>query len=137
MKLLDTNVIIALLNGSKTARTRFEAAINANIAVAVSSIAIYELWYGVAKSARRQENSEHLDAFLSGPIVVLQFDAEDGAVAGEVRARLERSGQPIGPYDVLLAGQAIRRGAALVTANKREFARVSGLKIEDWTAIRR
>jgi tRNA(fMet)-specific endonuclease VapC len=69
---------------------------------------------------------------MAGPIRLLEFDEEDAREAGEIRALLERKGTPIGPYDVIIAAQARRRGALLVTANEREFARVPGLKTEDW-----
>ena len=71
--------------------------------------------------------------FLSGPIDILPFEAADAEEAGEIRAGLERAGTPIGPYDLLVAAQARRRDAILVTANEREFARVPQLKFEDWT----
>jgi tRNA(fMet)-specific endonuclease VapC len=71
--------------------------------------------------------------FLAGPIRVLNFDAEDARESGDIRAALARAGTPIGPYDVLIAAQARRRGAILVTANKNEFARVPGLQTQDWT----
>ena len=67
---------------------------------------------------------------------VVPFDASDARSAGAVRAEPERSGLPIGPYDVLIAGQARVRGLVLVTANAREFARVSGLECEDWSGRR-
>jgi tRNA(fMet)-specific endonuclease VapC len=70
--------------------------------------------------------------FLLGPIEVLPFEPADAEEAGDIRAALERAGTPIGPYDVLVAAQARRRDALLVTANEREFARVPGLKLEDW-----
>ena len=70
--------------------------------------------------------------FLSGPIEVLPFETTDADEAGDIRAALERAGTPIGPYDVLVAAQARRRDALLVTANEREFARVPRLKFEDW-----
>lgn len=75
----------------------------------------------------------HLN-LLSGPISVLPFDPEDGKEAGHIRAILERAGIPIGPYDVLIAAQATRRGATLVTSNTAEFARIPQLNLEDWTA---
>ena len=61
------------------------------------------------------------------------FSIEDAGSAAVVRARLERKGTPIGPYDVLLAGQALARDLTLVTNNTREFRRVKGLKLEDWS----
>ena len=100
--------------------------------VAVSSIVIFELCYGIAKSKRRHLNADVLRGFLAGPVSQLAFDDEDARAAGEVRATLEAAGTPIGPYDVLIAGQALRHKATLVTANTREFARVPGLAWEDW-----
>ena len=131
--LLDTNACIALINGHpEEVRKRFERAFADGAAVATSSIAVYELWYGVGKSQRRELNTSRLTTFLSGPLEVLEFDDEDARVAGEVRATLERCGTPIGAYDVLIAGQSMRRGAVLVTANAAEFGRVSGLRCENW-----
>jgi tRNA(fMet)-specific endonuclease VapC len=100
----------------------------------VSSVVIYELWYGVARSERRRENAERLRVFLSGRIDVAAFDAEDAETAGDLRATLEAAGTPIGPYDMLIAAQALRSGATLVTANVKEFARVRGLAWQDWSA---
>ena len=74
-----------------------------------------------------------LRAFIGDRMEVLRFDEEDAAEAGEIRARLERAGEPIGPYDILIAAQTRRRGATLVTFNRREFARVPGLAITDWS----
>ena len=102
--------------------------------VAISVVALYELRYGAANSANRLRASRHIAEFLSGPVQVLDFEADDAEEAGDIRAALERAGTPIGPYDVLIAAQARRRGAMLVTANRREFARVPRLKTEDWTA---
>jgi tRNA(fMet)-specific endonuclease VapC len=65
---------------------------------------------------------------------VLDFDREDARKAGEIRASLANAGTPVGPYDVLIAGQAVARGLTLVTNNTREFQRVASLRIEDWQA---
>ena len=65
---------------------------------------------------------------------VIPFDASDAREAGAIRADLETIGRPIGPYDLLIAGQARARGLILVTANNREFQRVKGLDCEDWSA---
>lgn len=136
--LLDTNACIALINGSEaTVRKRFQRAVARDSVVLLSSIVAFELWYGVAKSQRVESNTQRLEAFFAGPLEWIEFDADDARAAGTVRAELEAVGKPIGAYDVLLAGQARRRGATLVTSNAREFARVSGLKWEDWAALRR
>ena len=81
---------------------------------------------------RPDRSAQRIADFLAGPIEVLPFDSEDAEESGDIRAELERVGTPIGPYDVLVAAQARRRNALLVTANRREFARVARLKIEDW-----
>jgi tRNA(fMet)-specific endonuclease VapC len=132
---LDTNACIALINGtSESLRRRFRHAIEREKTIAVSSVVVYELWYGVDKSQRREFNTQRLEAFLSGPLTVVPFDEEDARVAGNVRAELERIGKPIGAYDIQIAGQAKRYEATLVTSNSSEFARVPKLKSIDWAA---
>jgi tRNA(fMet)-specific endonuclease VapC len=100
--------------------------------IAISSIVLFELRYGAMKSARPERNVRRIADFLVGPIAVLPFEPGDAEEAGDIRAAVERAGTSIGPYDLLIAAQARRRGALLVTANTREFARVPGLDIEDW-----
>ena len=136
--LLDTNACIALINGTEAnVRRRFQRAVARENVIRLSSIVAFELWYGVAKSRRKDSNTQRLDAFFAGPFEWTLFDEDDARAAGTVRAELEAAGQPIGAYDVLLAGQARRRGATLVTSNAKEFVRVAGLKWEDWAAPRR
>ena len=136
--LLDTNACIALINGSEASvRRRLQRAVARDSVILLSSIVAFELWYGVAKSQRKESNAVRLAAFCAGPLEWTLFDEEDARAAGTIRAELEAVGKPIGAYDVLLAGQARRHSATLVTANAREFARVSGLKREDWAASRR
>jgi len=136
--LLDTNACIALINGTpKDVRRRFQRAVAKSSVILLSSIVGFELWYGVAKSQRKESNSQRLEAFFAGPLEWTLFDEEDARAAGAVRGELEAAGTPIGAYDVLLAGQARQRGATLVTSNVREFKRVAGVKWEDWAAQRR
>ena len=131
--LLDTNACIAVLNGRPASvEERLGREIIAGTEIYVSAICMFELWYGVAKSARREFNRKRLESFLAGPLMVLPFEVEDAEFAGETRARLEEAGRPAGAYDLLIAGQAIRHQLVLVTANSREFSRVKGLKIENW-----
>ena len=133
MILLDTNAVIAALNDRpKKVADRIAARMQAGDRIAVSTIVLFELWFGIGKSRNRQSNTDQLQRFLSGAIEVLPFDDTDAAAAGEVRAALAARATPIGPYDVLIAGQALRHGATLVTANTREFKRVKGLRVEDW-----
>lgn len=98
-----------------------------------ASIVLLELWYGIAKNQRRAENIERLRVFLSGGIGVVSFEADDARKAGELRAELHAAGTPIGPYDVLIAAQALRSGATLVTSNVGEFSRVRDLAWQDWS----
>jgi tRNA(fMet)-specific endonuclease VapC len=136
--LLDTNACIALINGTEiNVRRRFKRAVARESVILLSSIVAFELWYGVAKSQRKDSNTQRLETFLGGPLEWALFDEDDARAAGTVRASLEAAGRPVGAYDVLLAGQARRRGATLVTSNTKEFARVQGLKWEDWAASRR
>ena len=96
------------------------------------TIVAHEFYFGAYRSARVAQNLETL-RLLTGDVPVLDFDERDAMVAGELRALLAAQGTPIGPYDVLIAGQAKARGMTVVTNNVGEFARVVGLSVEDWT----
>jgi tRNA(fMet)-specific endonuclease VapC len=131
--LLDTNACIALINDHPAVvRGNLQKASAAAAHILVSSVAVFELWYGVAKSAKQDFNRKRLETFLSGPILVLPFDEADSRSAGTLRAALEASGKPIGAYDLLMAGQALRHHLTLVTSNVSEFSRVKGLSWQDW-----
>jgi tRNA(fMet)-specific endonuclease VapC len=131
---LDTNIVIAVINQRAAAmRQRLMKTLHEGTIVGIPTVVLFELWYGIKKSARAQENAGALDNFLALDVTPWPFEPEDAEEAGDVRAALERLGTPIGPYDVLIAAQARRRGAILVTANKNEFARVPGLQTQDWT----
>ena len=133
--LLDTNAAIAIINGKPVGvRSRLQRVAPRSARIAISSIVLFELWYGVARSERQRDNAERLRVFLSGAIGVAPFDEDDAATAGKIRASLEQHGKPIGPYDLLIAAQALRIGATLVTANVSEFQRVEGLIWQDWAA---
>jgi len=129
--MLDTNAVIALVaRRSDALRRRVEAAEPGTLAV--SSLVAHELYFGAYRSQRIEFNLETL-RLLFADLVIVEFDREDARTAGEIRARLARQGTPIGPYDVLIAGQAKARGFVLVTNNLAEFRRVEGLEVEDWT----
>jgi len=131
--LLDTNACIALINGNPpSVRTKFQKAIGTGSDVFVSSVALFELWYGVAKSSRREFNKKRLEAFFAGPLHALAFEDQDAEIAGGMRADREFIGKPIRAYDLLIAGQAIRNKLTLVTANLSEFARIKTLAWADW-----
>ena len=132
---LDTNSVIAAINLRPPAiRSRLEAELAQGATVAIPSIVLFELWYGIRKSSRVSANTATLRLFLMLDITLLPFEPEDAEEAGDIRAVLESAGTPIGPYDILIAAQARRRGAVLVTANIGEFSRVQGLATENWMA---
>jgi tRNA(fMet)-specific endonuclease VapC len=126
--LLDTNAIIALLKRSSPGHVERLRATPPQ-SVFWSSIVAFELYYGAYKSLRVADNLATLAGLALEP---LAFDLEDARAAGHIRATLAQAGQPIGPYDVLIAGQALARDMVLITRNTREFARVPDLRVEDW-----
>ncbi len=131
--LLDTNACIALINGKPSVvRACLQKALGAGAQVLVPTVVAFELWYGVAKSTHPEANARRVETFFAGPIGLLAFEGEDARSAGRVRAALEAAGKPIGAYDLLIAGQALRQRVTLVTANTKEFGRVKGLAWEDW-----
>jgi tRNA(fMet)-specific endonuclease VapC len=125
--LLDANAVIGLLGGNAGLLAKVHQHVPEDFGV--SAIAAHELFYGAYKSQRRAQNLARIDGLQ---FVVLEFDQEDARQTGEVRAALAAAGTPIGPYDVLIAGQARARGLILVTHNTGEFSRVGGLDVEDW-----
>ncbi|KAI3603014.1 VapC toxin protein (plasmid) [Cupriavidus necator H850] len=127
--LLDANAVIAMLKGERTLLERLRAHLPTDFGL--PSIVAHELYYGAYKSQRAAANLGRIEALQ---FEVVPFDAEDAQHAGEIRAQLAAAGTPIGPYDVLIAGQARARNLILVTHNVREFARVAQLNVEDWHA---
>lgn len=125
--LLDTNVVIGLSKGLSSLERRIRQETLTDVGLSV--IALHELYFGAYKGQRVAAN---LDAIADLNFDIVQFDKEDARSAGEIRASLAATGRPIGPYDVLIAGQAVAKGLTLVTHNIREFSRVPGLQIEDW-----
>ncbi|SRR6266851_342251 len=130
--LLDANAVIALLNDSDSL-TAQRARRHKPQDVGISAIVAHELYYGAFKSQRASRNVGLVDALQ---FEIVEFDHEDARHAGEVRAVLGAHGTPIGPYDLLIAGQAKARALILVTHNTAEFGRVSGLRLEDWEQVR-
>jgi tRNA(fMet)-specific endonuclease VapC len=130
--LLDANAVIAVLNDvkSKTAR-RVRRQKPGD--VGVSAIVLHELYYGAHKSQRVALNVAAVESLRFS---VIDFDEEDARHSGELRALLRFRGTPIGPYDVLIAGQAKARRLTLVTRNTTEFARVPDLRLENWESDR-
>jgi tRNA(fMet)-specific endonuclease VapC len=128
--MLDTNICIHIIK-HHPAEVRRHLSAGRPQDVAISSIVAAELWTGVMKSRARQRNELALMEFLEF-VAVLDWPAEAARVYGELRARLEAKGRPIGSLDMLIAAHALHERAVLVTRNRDEFARVEGLKIESW-----
>lgn len=129
--LLDTNICVALIRQKSPAL--LEAITRHSVAdIGVSSVTVAELQYGVHHSQRPAQNEQALALFLL-PLTILDLDYAAAVAYGRLRATLERLGEPIGSLDMLIAAQAVSRGLTLVTNNVREFARVPGLNVEDWS----
>ena len=130
MYLLDTNICVYLMKNSYPALTAKLLSLNP-ADVAISSVTVFELEYGAAKSKWGEKTRQNLAMFLA-PFSILPFDAKDAAAAGTIRAYLEQQGSPVGPYDVQIAAQGLAKNITVVTHNTREFGRVPNLKLEDW-----
>ena len=129
--LLDTNTVVAVLNPEHRDVLLRKITSRQPGEVVTSAIVAHELYHGAHKSRRRDDNLARL-AMLFRDVEPLPFACEDAEAAGSIRAALATSGTPVGPYDVLIAGQAKARGAVLVTNNTREFHRVEDLTVADW-----
>ena len=129
--LLDTNIVIFALRrspGPLREQLRQESGRRA-----VSTVTVSELTYGAERSTDPVSSRLDVERFLA-LVTVLAFDAAAAQHAGEIRAQLATAGTPIGGYDVLIAGHARSAGLAVVTNNTREFSRVTGIEILDWTS---
>jgi len=129
LTLLDTNTVIHYLRGQPLIVARLHNADPRQIAV--PTIVAYEIEYGTLKGgpSRRREVVSKL---LSG-IQQIPFDREAALESARIRVDLEARGSLIGPMDLLIAGTAVSRGAILATNNTREFSRIKGLRLSDWT----
>ncbi|RKT44895.1 type II toxin-antitoxin system VapC family toxin [Thiocapsa rosea] len=127
--LLDTNTVIALMKNNADVVTRVRETGLAELRICVPVEA--ELWFGVAKSARPDENRQRLLVLLSW-LPSLPFTSDAAPYFGDIRAYLAKKGTPIGPYDLQIAAIARARGLVLVTHNTDEFSRVPLLALEDW-----
>ena len=129
--MLDTNICIyAIKNRPKQVLSRLKE--NMNQGLFISSITVAELEYGIEKSVNPEKNRASLTRFLS-ILETLPFDDSAALEFGKIRAFLEKQGTPIGKMDMLIAAHAKSGGLILVTNNVREFIRVPGIMIENWT----
>ena len=134
MYCLDTNVIIFAVNKRRPEiAKRLDEELAADTQLAIPTVVLHELWCGIAKSSQSERAAAVLTAFLSDRFTILPFGIDEAREAADVRAGLETRGLPIGPYDILIAAQARRRGLILVTCNRREFDRVPRLMVTSWS----
>jgi tRNA(fMet)-specific endonuclease VapC len=128
--MLDTNICIYIIKQKPTAV--FEKFRNCNPGdICISSITLAELEYGVSKSMHTKKNKFALACFLA-PVSVLPFCDNAASVFGDIRVSLEKNGQVIGAYDMLIAAHALSENLTLITNNVAEFNRIDGLSLENW-----
>lgn len=130
MYLLDTNICIYVMKNTYPALTQKVLSYDPSD-LCISSITVFELEYGAAKSNRSERTRQSMRLFLA-PFNILDFSSSDAESVGMIRGYLEKQGKIIGPYDVQIAGQAVAGSMVLVTHNTGEFSRVPGLITEDW-----
>jgi len=127
--LLDTNTLIYYFKGMGDVAKRLLSTSPSEIAL--STIVLFELEVGIAKSMSPRKRKAQLQEFTS-LVNIVSFDRAAAELAAEIRAKLEKRGVLIGPYDILVAASALATNSTLVTHNTKEFERVESLKIEDW-----
>jgi len=129
--LLDTNIVIyTMKNRPPEVRAAF---MQHNDQMAISSITYMELVYGAEKSSNPEANLVAIEGFVAR-LEVLDYDTNAAAHTGQLRAELAKQGTPIGPYDQMIAGHARSLGLVLVSNNEKEFARVPGIRLENWVS---
>lgn len=128
--LLDTNFCIATIR-DRPAEVR-EAFNRHHAQMTISTVTVMELMFGVELSSQPQRNLAAVEGFIAR-LEVLDYDTTAAAHTAQIRAELRKTGKQIGPYDQMIAGHARSRGLVVVTNNTKEFQRVAGLRIEDWT----
>lgn len=128
--MLDTNICIyTIKNRPQTVREAF----NRNSGrLCISTVALAELLYGAEKSAKPEHNLTIVESFIAR-LQVLPFADKAASHYGQLRAELERSGRVIGPYDMMIGAHARSEGLVLVSNNLREFERIPGLMLENWS----
>jgi len=129
--MLDTDICIYIIKKrSALVLNKLELLLPEQILI--SSVTIGELIYGVEKSEQREKNHSALKNFMQ-PFTISSFDADAALELGKIRAHLEKKGQIIGIFDLMIAAQARALDVILVTNNEREFRRVPELRVENWT----
>jgi tRNA(fMet)-specific endonuclease VapC len=129
--LIDTNICIYIMNKRPIAVIHKFKQFDVD-EICVSTITVSELQYGVSRSRDRRLNKQRVEEFLS-PFEISAYDEPAANIYGDIRHQLEKSGETIGPLDLMIAAHALSRNFVLVTNNEKEFKRVKNLKIENWT----
>ena len=129
MYILDTNTLIYYFKNQGNVAQNLEAVSPENIVI--STIVLFELQVGLAKSMSPTKRSQQLQQLLHR-VTLVPFDRDAALAAGTICAQLEQQGTPIGPMDILIAGTAVALQGTIVTRNGREFSRIVGLPIVDW-----
>lgn len=128
--MLDTSICISTIRNKPDAiRLAFN---RHHTQMCISSVTVMELMYGVEVSSQTQRNLANVEGFIAR-LDVLDYDVPAAAHTAQIRGELTKAGTQIGPYDQMIAGHARSRGLVVVTNNTKEFKRVPGLRIEDWT----
>ncbi|HLI18122.1 MAG TPA: tRNA(fMet)-specific endonuclease VapC [Rhodanobacteraceae bacterium] len=128
--MLDTNIcIFTIRNKPDAIRMAFN---RHHTHMCISSVTVMELMYGVEVSSQPQRNLANVEGFIAR-LDVLDYDVPAAAHTAQIRGELTKACTQIGPYDQMIAGHARSRGLVVVTNNTKEFKRVPGLRIEDWT----
>ena len=129
MRLLDSNTLIHYLQGREPVVKRMQRASPRDLRL--PSVVAYELAYGTLKS--RSDRRKQVMETVFASLAQAPFDAAAASEAARIRVELEGRGETIGPLDLMIAATALSLGATLVTNNTREFSRIAGLRLEDWT----
>lgn len=128
--LLDTNIVIyTMKNRPHQVKKRFE---QYQDRMGISTVTLGELVFGAEHSQQVERNLADIETMVAR-LEVLPFDTKAAYHFGQIRAALYRIGNPIGPYDMMIAGQALSSGLKLVTNHTKEFKRVPGIVLEDWS----
>lgn len=128
--LIDTNICLYIMNKRPIDVIKRFKKVNTG-EIGISTVTISELQYGVSKSQQRKKNQIRLDEFIA-PLIILSYDNDTAKTYGDIRCNLEKTGQPIGPLDLLIAAHAMSQGLIIVTNNDKEFSRIKDLKVENW-----
>jgi tRNA(fMet)-specific endonuclease VapC len=128
--LLDTTVVSDFTRGVPAVLAHLKAVNKGD--VSICTVTAMEIEYGLILNPARARKIEPMIRSLLQDLQIFPYEPEDASATAAVRAALAKRGTPIGPYDVMIAGTALRRGLVMVTSNGSEFERIHGLILEDW-----